>query len=77
MYHEEKIINGILCWRGTPQGEWIAHTPEELTEKLLRIFSAARLLLQEARCCLMEVAADGKANDEDRRVMEDIAEFLK
>lgn len=23
MYHEQKIINGILHWRGTPNGEWI------------------------------------------------------
>jgi hypothetical protein len=23
MYHEERIINGKLHWRGTPTGEWI------------------------------------------------------
>jgi len=34
MYHEEKIIDGILCWRSTPQGDWIAYTAEQLTEKL-------------------------------------------
>ena len=22
MYYEEKVINGILCWRGDPHGEW-------------------------------------------------------
>jgi hypothetical protein len=34
MYHAEKIINGILHWRGTPDGEWIPYTLEQLTEKL-------------------------------------------
>ena len=31
MYHEEKVINGVLCWRGTPDGEWQKYTPEALT----------------------------------------------
>jgi hypothetical protein len=31
MYYEEKAINGILCHRGTPDGEWIPFTYEELT----------------------------------------------
>lgn len=34
MYHEEKIINGKLCWRGTPNGEWIECSKEQLTSKL-------------------------------------------
>lgn len=34
MYHEEAIINGKLCWRGTPNGEWIEYTKEQLTLKL-------------------------------------------
>jgi hypothetical protein len=31
MYHEEKIIDGVLCNRGTPTGEWKPYTPEALT----------------------------------------------
>lgn len=27
MYYEEKIIDGILYWRGTPDGEWIVKKP--------------------------------------------------
>jgi hypothetical protein len=34
MYHEERIINGRLCWRGTPDGEFKEYTPEELAVKL-------------------------------------------
>lgn len=35
MYHEEKVINGVLSWRGTPNGTWIQYTPEQLTKRLL------------------------------------------
>lgn len=31
MYHEEQVINGVLCWRGTPDGEWTQYTIEALT----------------------------------------------
>ena len=30
MYYEEKIINGILCWRSIPKGMWTAYSAEEL-----------------------------------------------
>jgi hypothetical protein len=31
MYHEERVIDGVLCWRGTPDGEWTEYTAKELT----------------------------------------------
>ena len=31
MYYEEKIINGILHHRGSPDGEWIMFTIEDLS----------------------------------------------
>ena len=34
MYHEEKVINGVLCWRGTPDGEWAQYTLEAMTVAL-------------------------------------------
>jgi hypothetical protein len=34
MYHEEKVINGVLCWRGSPDGEWTPYTAEGLTVAL-------------------------------------------
>ena len=30
MYHEEKEINGVLCFRHTPNGQWEEYTPEQL-----------------------------------------------
>jgi hypothetical protein len=34
MFNEEKIINGILHWRGVPGGEWHAYSLEQLTRKI-------------------------------------------
>ena len=31
MYYEEKVVNGILCYRTTPSGEWIPFTQQALT----------------------------------------------
>jgi len=35
MFYEEQVINGVLCWRGTPNGEWTPKTPEQLTKLLV------------------------------------------
>ena len=34
MYYEEQIINGVLCHRNHPTGDWIPFTAEELTKQL-------------------------------------------
>jgi hypothetical protein len=34
MFHEEKIINGRLCWRSTPEGKWQEYSVEQVTAKL-------------------------------------------
>lgn len=35
MYHEEKVIKDVLCWRGTPNGEWHKFSDNVLTDRLL------------------------------------------
>lgn len=40
MYYEEKIIDGILHWRSTPTGAWIAKTPEQLTIRIEELEAA-------------------------------------
>lgn len=35
MFKEERIIDGVLCWRSTPNGEWIRYTIHEMTKKLV------------------------------------------
>lgn len=35
MYYEEKMIDGKLCWRGMPNGEWLLCAYSTLTERLI------------------------------------------
>ncbi len=42
MYYEEKVINGILCHRSTPDGEWQQFTIEALTTALIATRSALK-----------------------------------
>lgn len=35
MWYEERIINGVLCFRGTPNGDWHEFTKESLTKDLI------------------------------------------
>jgi hypothetical protein len=60
MYHEEKIINGVLCHRGTPDGLWLAYTPEQLTARLTGYETALKQFafcaLDEDNCASFDVA---------------------
>ena len=33
MYYEEKMINGVMHWRGSPDGEFTPFTIEEISER--------------------------------------------
>ena len=33
MFYEEQIINGVLCFRNTPNGEWNEFTIQQLSDK--------------------------------------------
>lgn len=35
VYHEELIINDVLHWRGAPDAEFVAYTPEDLTARFV------------------------------------------
>lgn len=35
MYYEERLIDGILHWRGTPDGEWQIIPAEKLGERVI------------------------------------------
>ena len=34
MYYEEKIVNGVLCFRTTPHTPFVEFSKEKLTEKI-------------------------------------------
>ena len=36
MYYKEEWINGILYWKATPNGEWIAFTMQQYKDKCLK-----------------------------------------
>lgn len=48
MYHEENVIDGVLCWRSTPNGEWIKYSDRQLTDKLMDISRQAESLYEKA-----------------------------
>jgi hypothetical protein len=37
VYYEERVIDGVLHWRNTPDGEWTAYTAAQLTDRLIRL----------------------------------------
>ena len=37
MYYEEKVIEGTLMWRGTPNGAWLFFTIPQLSERYLEL----------------------------------------
>jgi hypothetical protein len=34
MFHEEIIIDGCLCWRSVPAGDWTKYTDKQLTDMI-------------------------------------------
>lgn len=37
MYYKEQIVDGVLCWKGTPDGEWTPMSPEKMTRKIMQL----------------------------------------
>lgn len=48
MYYEEKIINGVLCWRGGPEDEFQPYTLEELSRRYVSLENRTRQAIREA-----------------------------
>ena len=44
MYHEERVIDGKLCWRGTPDGEFKEYSQREMAVKFLFMQNELRLI---------------------------------
>ena len=43
MYKEERIIDGVLCWRGSPDGEFQPYTIEEISN----LYESTKIQLNE------------------------------
>lgn len=37
MYYAEMIIDGVLCFRTSPNSDWIQFTAEQLTSRLIEM----------------------------------------
>ncbi|MDH4186826.1 MAG: hypothetical protein OEV08_07505 [Nitrospira sp.] len=48
MYYEERIVDGVLCWRGAPDDQWTPCTPKEITARLLEAREALRVAIAES-----------------------------
>lgn len=46
MFYEESVVDGVLCWRGRPDGDWVPCSYRKITERLI-----------EARAKLVELAS--------------------
>lgn len=33
MYYEEKMINGVMCWRATPTSDFVPYDLKELSQR--------------------------------------------
>lgn len=44
MYYQEKVINGILCCKLSPNGEWIELSKQTLTERLMKYKKALQII---------------------------------
>ena len=57
MYYAEKVINGLLYYKTTPNGPWVQMSPERLTEMLLEA-RKERMAFQEKVDTLSEAVED-------------------
>lgn len=44
MYYEEKIINGVMHWRGSPDDEFTPYTIEELSRRYSELKATEQFL---------------------------------
>jgi len=61
MYHEEKIVDGVLHWRHSPDGDWVPYSIEELSHRLVQE-QAVRIARAQAEC----TAKEGENTPADR-----------
>ena len=59
MYYEEKVVDGVLSWRGDRQGPWIPMTAEALTKRL-ELVEENVLALREINFQLNQILFDAK-----------------
>ncbi len=46
MFYEERVIDGRLKWRGTPDGDWVEFSYEKLTERIVYSEQTVKMLAE-------------------------------
>jgi hypothetical protein len=46
MYYEESVIDGYMCWRTTPDGDWTRMTQKTLTAVLVEARKGHKQIMQ-------------------------------
>ena len=59
MYYEERIINGVLSWRDTPDGQW---TP--FTAKQLKTMNGKKIVTVQLECTVHYQETSGTYGDD-------------
>lgn len=70
MYYEEQVINGVLCWRGTPDGEFKSMSANEITQRYVKLDVENQRLKEKMRWIPVserypEDKGDGELPEED------------
>ena len=70
MYNEEKIINGVLMFRSTPDGEWRQCSIEKMGERIIQLQKDVEGLHEQLGKSLREAEerayVQGKQYEKDR-----------
>jgi hypothetical protein len=59
MYYQEKIINGVLMFKTTPNGDWKPISPEELTKRLQKLQKVSLDLYEALKVCSASLGTYG------------------
>lgn len=72
MYYDERVIDGILCCRFSPRGEWRPVTHQEMTRRLLDAEAKVQRIYREVTTDI-----DGINRDEAMDVVSAVRELAK
>ena len=76
MYYEELIINGVLHWRSTPNGDWIPKSLEQLTAERACLKEINRELLNLLDGTYAIVKAKYSEIPEGRKYLDTLAKAI-
>lgn len=74
MYYEEKVIDGKLMWRGTPDGEWREIDYGMISQRLIQAEAFGKAL--DHRCKVLSDRLDGPNDGQDAARLDFMERFI-